>query len=32
MIDTIIGLAIGVILFALGYKFLAGIWPWEFKR
>jgi hypothetical protein len=32
MIDTIIGLTIGVVIYTLGVKFLVGIWPWEFDK
>jgi hypothetical protein len=29
MISTLAGMAIGVVLFALGYHMLTGMWPWE---
>jgi hypothetical protein len=32
MIDTIIGLTIGVVGYTLMVKFLVGIWPWEFGK
>jgi hypothetical protein len=32
MTDTIIELAIGVMLFVMMYRWLRGAWPWEFKN
>lgn len=32
MIDTIIGLTIGVVIYTFGTKLIVGIWPWEFGR
>lgn len=29
VIGTIVGLAIGVVLFALGYHAVTLMWPWE---
>lgn len=32
MIDTIIGLIIGMTIYTFGIKFLVGIRPWEFDK
>lgn len=32
MIDTIIGLTIGVVIYTVGIKLMVGIWPWQFGR
>ncbi len=30
--DTVIGMALGVVIYTLGIKFLVGFWPWEFDK
>ena len=32
MLDTLIGLVIGVTIYTVGIRLMVGIWPWEFDK